>query len=115
MIEQFIFLPPSISTLALIVLLVAGIAEFRKGHIGRVAIFANSMLLWQFFFDKFIALPGLIQWYLNIGTAIGLIALGAYLIKERLPAEFYDIAFVLYGSISVLIVLGSILLGFVQL
>jgi len=110
MIQQFIFLSPTISTLALIVLLVAGIAEFRKRHIGRVAIFANSVLLWQFFFDKFATLSGVMQWYLNIGTAIGLIALGAYLIKERLPTEFYDIAFVFYGSISVLTVLGSILL-----
>jgi uncharacterized membrane protein len=63
------------------------------------------MLLWQIFYDTFNTLPTLFQWYLNIGTFVGIIALGAYLLKQKLPTKFYQGCFIAYGSISVIIVI----------
>lgn len=105
MIGSLIFLPKSVSYLALIVLLIAGIVEIRQGHIGRVGIFLNSMLLWQLFYEPFQTLPLWFQWYLNIGTILGVLALIAYFLHERLPKEFYQFGFIAYGSISILIIL----------
>lgn len=105
MIGSLIFLPKLISSLALIVLLIAGIAEIRQGHIGRVGIFLNSMFLWQIFYESFQTLPEWFQWYLNIGTILGVLALIAYFLHERLPTAFYQFCFIAYGSISILIIL----------
>ena len=105
MLENLIFLPKSVSAIALLALLAAGIYEFRHSHIGRVGIFANSMLLWQIFYDTFYTSPMWFQGYLNIGTIIGLIALGAYLVGQSLPTKFYQICFIAYGSISVIFII----------
>ena len=50
MIGSLIFIPKIISYVALIGLMIAGIAEFRQGHIGRIGIAGNAFLLWQIFF-----------------------------------------------------------------
>ncbi|MBI2654399.1 hypothetical protein HYX02_06355 [Candidatus Woesearchaeota archaeon] len=104
MIETLIILPKSLSYIAMIGLVVAGIVEFRQSYIGRVGIFLNSLLLWQIFYHYFNNLPNWFQIYLNIGTIIGIIALVAYLSKESLPVEFYQISFLAYGSFSILII-----------
>jgi len=57
MVEQLVFLPKSISLAALLVLIVAGTAEIRQGHIGRPGIVANGFLLWQIFFSSWNILP----------------------------------------------------------
>jgi hypothetical protein len=96
-------LPKVVFLIGLVVVLVTGIAEFRQGYIGRVAIFANAILLWQLFFSVFGILPIWFQWYLNVGSIVGLIAIIAYFPKWKLPTEFYQICFVLYGSVSVIV------------
>lgn len=111
MLSQLVFLPPAASGLVLIGLLVFGIVEFRQGHIGRIGIFANSILLWQIFFASFSLLPSWLQIYLNIGTFIGIVALLAYAVGQKLPKEFYQVGFVLYGSFSILILVAMFLMG----
>jgi hypothetical protein len=105
MVGSLILLPKSVSYIALILLLIAGVVEIRQGHIGRVGIFLNSMLLWQIFYEPFQTLPLWFQWYLNIGTILGVLALIAYFLHESLPTEFYQISFIAYGSISILVIL----------
>lgn len=102
-------LPKVVFLAGLVGVLVAGIAEIRQGHIGRPAIFINALLLWQIFFSVFAILPGWLQWYLNIGSIAGLIAILAYIPKKSLPKEFYQVCFFLYGSISVIfVVVGAV-------
>ncbi len=103
MFESLILLPKTLSFIVMIGLIVAGISELRKSHIGRVGIFLNSLMLWQIFYDSFATLPNWFQWYLNIGTVIGIIAILAYLNGNKLPNVFYQVCFLLYGSISVLL------------
>ena len=105
MFESLIILPKVISYIALVGLLIAGIAEFRQSYIGRVGIFVNSLLLWQIFYSIFSTLPFWFQIYLNAGTIVGVIALLFYLALESLPTWFYQVAFLAYGSISILIIL----------
>ncbi len=58
-------IPRGIFLIGLIGIFVAGIAEFRKGHIGRPAIFVNAILLWtKYFFSilgKFAYLDALVS------------------------------------------------------
>ena len=105
MIDSLVFLPPSISMLALLGLLIAGIVEIRHGMwIGRPGITVNALLLWQIFYKSWTFLPEWFQWYLNIGTVVAIVSLGSYLLGESLPKEFYQITFILYGSISIIAV-----------
>lgn len=106
MFNTLVFVPKIISYIGLVILVVAGIAEFRQGHIGRIGIAANAFLLWQIFFPIWTNLPILLQWYLNIGTIFAIIALVAYIIKIRLPTEYYQIAFIGYGSFSVILAIA---------
>lgn len=108
--SQLIFpLPAGISILILIGLLIAGIVEIRQGHIGRVAIFLNALLLWEIFYGSFNNLPPLYQYYLNVGSIIGLVAIITYFPKVSLRTEFYTFAYILYGSFSVLVaIIGAI-------
>lgn len=103
MIESLVFVPKGISFLGLIGLLVAGIMEFRQGHIGRLGIAANVFFLWQIFFPVWLMLPGWFQFYLNLGTIATIVAIPSYLFRFSLPTQFYQIAFIGYGSISVIL------------
>jgi hypothetical protein len=87
----------------MIIMVVAGIAEARQGHIGRLGIAANAFLLWQVFYSVWQKLPDLFQWYLNLGTVVGVIAILSYLTKTRMPKEFYQLCYLFYGSFSVLL------------
>ena len=109
---SLVFLPKQVSFLALIILFVAGIAEFRQGYIGRVAIAGNAFLLWQIFFPYWTLLPQWFQGYLDLGSIAGTIAIVSYLARESLPTEFYELSYLLYGSLSILAALGlSYVLG----
>jgi hypothetical protein len=101
---SLILLPKSISYIVLIGLFIAGVAEIRQGHIGRIGIFLNSMFLWQIFYEQFQELPLWFQWYLNIGTILGLLAIISYILSESLPTEYYQFCFIAYGSISIIII-----------
>jgi len=103
MVGGLVFIPKIISYVALIVLVLAGIAEFRQGHIGRLGIAGNAFLLWQIFYPTFLSLPNWFQWYLNIGTILAIIAIPSYLFKFSLPSEFYTFSFIGYGSFSVIL------------
>ena len=102
---SLVFVPRSISFLGIIILMVGVVVEFRKGHVGRIGILGNAFLLWQIFFGVWDMLPEYFQWYLNIGTLVAIIAVISYLLKEKLPSEFYDLCFVAYGSLSILFVI----------
>jgi hypothetical protein len=103
MLPSFIVLPKSVSLIVMVVLLVAGIAEYRQGHIGRIAIAGNAFLLWQIFFGVWEKLPNFFQWYLNLGTVVAVIAIISYVTRESLPTEFYQFCYFAYGSFSVLL------------
>ena len=105
MIESVVFIPNILSYLLLVGLLLVGIKEFRQGHIGRIGIVVNAFLLWQIFYGDWSKLPIIFQWYLNMGTILALVAIPSYLFRFKLPKEFYQIAFLGYGSISILIVI----------
>ena len=100
-------IPPIISLVILVGLLVAGFAEMRNGHIGRVAIFLNVLLLWQIFYLHWTSLNNLYQIYLNVGSFVGLIAIISYIPATRfkLPTEFYKFSYLLYGSLSIILVI----------
>lgn len=113
MLESFVFLPKELSAIAVVGLVVAGIYEWRSGHIRRVGIFLNVLLLWQIFYPSWNVLPDILQIYLNIGTILMIVALISYLSVflpipgigyMPLPTEIYQFAFYAYGSISILIV-----------
>lgn len=106
--QNLIFsIPKGIFLLGLLGVLVAGIAEFRQGHIGRPAIFINSLLLWQIFFSVWGILPIWMQWYLNVGSIVGLVALVSYIPATRfsLSTEFYKFCYYIYGSLSIILVI----------
>ena len=103
MIGGLVFIPKIISYIALAGLIIAGIAEFRQGHIGRLGIAGNAFLLWQIFFPVWATLPNWFQWYLNVGTILAVIAIPSYLFKFSLPTEFYKFAFIAYGSFSIIL------------
>ena len=103
MIGGLVFIPKILSYLVLIGLVLMGIKEFRQGHIGRLGIATNAFLLWQIFYGDWTNLPNWFQWYLNLGTIFAIIAIPSYLLKVSLPKEFYQIAFIGYGSFSVII------------
>ena len=113
MIGSLILLPPLISLGAMVLLMILGYAEVRRTYIGRVAMVANVLLLWQVFYSKFPQLPGYLQWYLNIGSILAGIGLLTYLSRSSLPSEFYRVTFLLYGSFSVLLVVGAYLAGII--
>lgn len=107
------FLPKPVPILGLILLIFAAIAEARQHYIGRIAIAANAFLLLQIFFSYWNVLPDWFRIYLDVGSIIGVIAILFYLAKESLPTKFYQISFILYGSLSVLAAIGvAIELGF---
>ena len=109
MIEELVLIPKIISFLALAGLILYSLVEYRQGHIGRLGIAGNAFLLWQIFFPIWATLPNWFQWYLNLGTIFAIIAISSYLLKNlfrtSLPTEFYQIAYYLYGSLSIIIAL----------
>ena len=113
MLGSLILMPKSISFIALVLLLIASIAELRKHHIGRVALAANVFLLWQIFYSTFQQLPGVFQWYLDLGSVVAVVGLFTYLTRSSLPSKFYNITMVLYGSLSVVAVVAAFFLGLI--
>lgn len=104
-------IPSIISIVVLIGLLIAGFAEMRKGHIGRVTIFLNVLLLWQIFYLHWSSLNNIYQIYLNAGSLVGVLAIISYFppTRFRLKTEFYTFAYLLYGSLSIIfVILGAI-------
>ncbi len=101
-----ISLPKVVFLVGLVGVFVAGLAEFRQGHIGRPAIFINALLLWQIFYSAWNTLPNWFQLYLNTGTVVGLIAIIAYIPepKIKLPTKFYQFCYYAYGSFSIIAV-----------
>jgi len=85
--------------------LLVGIAELRRRYVSRIGIASNAFFLWQIFYSRWTTLPEWLQIYLNLGTIFAMIAIASYLLKIRLPSEYYSIAYILYGSFSVLIVI----------
>lgn len=89
-------------------LVIGAIVEIRQGHIGRPMIAVNALLLWQLFYGTWGDLPTWLQAYLNGGTILGGLALISYATKVSLPTEFYKLAFLAYGSISVGVVVVAL-------
>jgi len=109
MIGALIFLTQPLSLLALVGLFLLVLMELRQGHIGRIGIALNAFLLWQIFYASWDLLPSWFQWYLNLGTIFASISIISYVIRESLPTEFYKMASIFYGSLSIVLVLFSAL------
>lgn len=106
MLKELVVFPKFWSSLAIFALMIGVLVERRQGHISRPAIVGNAFFLWQIFFDSWAQLPEFLQWYLNIGTVVALIALMSYVLRERLPTGFYKFCYYFYGSLSILVVIG---------
>jgi hypothetical protein len=106
---KFVILPTEAASLLL--LAVVGLSmfvELRQGHIGRPAIIANAMLLWQVFLPSWSELPTWLQWYLNAGTIVAAFALVSYVLRLRMPTAFYKGTFLAYGSFTVLVLVAAL-------
>ena len=105
MMGLLVFFPSIVSIAGIIILALLGWQEYAQGHIGRLGIAANAFFLWQIFFTKWLLLPELFQWYLNLGTLFGIVGVGSYILRESLPTIFYRVALILYGSVSILLII----------
>lgn len=104
--------PPSIFVLPeqLNLFIVAGlifalIAEIRKRYIGRPGIVANSLLVIEIMGPHWCKLPVIAQLYLYGAVIVCVIAGLAYLTHTKLSTEFYNFCFIVYGSLSVLMII----------
>ena len=108
MIQFLVRIPSDIATWLLFgALAIGALVEWRQGHIGRPAIAANALLLWQIFFHDWSGLPGWLQYYLDGSTVIGGVALGSYALKAPLASPFYTFALWGYGSITILLLVAA--------
>ncbi|MES2154424.1 MAG: hypothetical protein V4510_04740 [bacterium] len=106
---DWIFLPSATASLVVLAAVAIGVLVERRQHfIARPAIFGNALMLWQVFFDKWRSLPDWLQVYLNVGSFIGALALVSYVTRARLPTPFYRFSLYGYGSLTVLILIGSL-------
>jgi hypothetical protein len=101
MISQLVILPSGFAYLALIAVALPAFQEWRSGHIGRVGIFVNVVMLWQIFYAGWSTFPLPLQVYLNLGTVVAIVAAISYIKLVRLPSIFYSVARILYGSLTV--------------
>lgn len=104
--ESLVMVPETISLGMLAILSLYGLKEFRQGHIGRIGIAANVFLLWQLVYPNWTQVPEIGQLYLNLGTLMAVVAVPSYVTKISLPTAFYNVAFKLYSSISVILAVG---------
>jgi len=102
--ESLVVVPKPVAIGGLIVLGLQGVKQFRQGHIGRVEIVASVFLLSQIVVPNWSVAPTIIQWLTNIGVPVAVIAGLSYLFKESLPTEFYELAYLLFGSLTILVV-----------
>jgi hypothetical protein len=94
--------------LVIAALAIGALVEFRQGHIARPMIAVNALLLWQLFYADWSSLPTWLQVYLNGGSVVGVIAMASYTTKVSLPNGFYKVAFLVYGSLSIGIVIAAL-------
>lgn len=96
---------PFIFQLTLLGLLLAAVQQFRQGYIGRVAIAGSAILIVQYAYPRWPALPEIWQLYTIIAAVFGIIAGVSYLDKQRLPTEFYKASLLLYGAAPTALIL----------
>ncbi|WP_254538715.1 hypothetical protein [Halomarina litorea] len=84
-------------------LIVIGLLVERH-YISRPSIFANTIALNVHFYQNPIFEP-LLVWYANIGLVFGAIAMLTYLMDERLPSSYYELAMLVYSSIPAALVI----------
>lgn len=108
-----IFVPQIISFVAMLFLVIYGIREIRRGHIGRIELAANVFLVWQLFFPVWASLPEYFQLYLNVGSVVAIVALVTYFTRTSIPSGFYKFTLVTYGSIAVVAAVVAFFVGII--
>jgi len=108
--DALIFCPKELSIGAIVVSFLTSIGELKKGHIGRIGLISNVFFLWQIFFPKWNTLHPAIQAYLDFGTIMAAIAFITYCSQMHLKTVYYKIGVVLYGSISIVVVVYFVFL-----
>lgn len=103
--QYLLFFPNGINLILILGLLFAILVQIRQNYIGRPGIVANSFIVIEIFAPHWDRLPDLGQIYLYGALVFGAIAAISYVFKERLPTKFYKIAFTLYGSLSILMII----------
>ena len=106
--QDLLFIPKESNLILILGLIFAIIVQSRQGHIGRPGIVANSFIVIEMFAPHWDKLPEMAQLYLYGALVFGVIAAISYLLKESLPTKFYKIAFMLYSSVSILMILWLI-------
>ena len=103
--QDLLFFPNEINLILVLGFIFAIYVQIRQGHIGRPGIVANSFIVIEIFAPHWDRLPELVQIYLYGALVFGVIAVISYVFKERLPTKFYKIAFTLYSSLSILMII----------
>ena len=104
--QDILFIPKELNLILILGLLFTILVQTRQKHIGRPGIVANSFIVIEIFSPHWDGLPEFVQIYLYGALVFGIIAAISYVFKERLPTKFYEIAFTLYGSLSILMIVG---------
>lgn len=87
------------------VLLLVSAVFVETHYIGRLAMASNIFLLWQLLGAKWYNLPDFFQLYLNLGLIAAVIATVSYIFNQSLPAGFYNIGRVFFGSLSIIAII----------
>ena len=103
--DGWLVIPASVGIILLIGLLVTGFAQFRKGYIGRIGIFSNGLIIGETLCPHWSLIPDWAQIYVYLALIFGIIALISYIFKKSLPTIFYEICFIAFGSVSIIIIL----------
>ncbi len=96
-----ILFPSSLS----ILLLVLSALFVEKHYIGRLAIAANVFFAWELLAPHWVELPELVQFYLYLGLLFAVISILSYTSKKSLSTSFYETARILFGSITILLII----------
>ena len=103
--QALLVIPKELNLILIFGLIFAVFVQIRQGHIGRPGIVANSFIVIEMFAPHWDRLPEAAQIYLYGALVFGVIAAISYASKESLPTEFYKMAFILYSSLSILMIL----------
>ena len=102
--EPLVQMPILVPSILSLVLIFVSAFFIEKHYLARLALAGNVFFLWELLFPYWQQLPGLAQIYLNAGLVLAVLAIASRLINFHLPTEFYKYARILFGSISVLLV-----------
>jgi len=101
--DPIINIPQVISNVGIVIIFLLISALFVEVHyIGRISLATNVFLLWQLLGPFWYSLPNFFQAYMNLGLILAIIAIISYIFEQSLPAGFYNIGRLFFGSFTVL-------------